>query len=132
VTAAGLTAILCVGELLEERDAGVAVEVVLSQLGKSLGGMKDLSKVVIAYEPVWAIGTGKTASPEDAQAMHAAIREFLKRQYSAAVAESTRILYGGSVKPDNISALMAKPDVDGALVGGASLKSEQFLKIINF
>lgn len=129
---AGLTVVLCVGELLQEREAGVAFEVVLAQLGKSLAGVKDLNKIVIAYEPVWAIGTGKTASPEDAQAMHAEIRRFITRIYGEHTAKSVRILYGGSVKPDNIADLMKKDDIDGALVGGASLKADSFLKIINF
>ncbi len=130
--AAGLTAVLCVGELLQEREAGVAFEVVLAQLGKSLTGVKDLSKVVIAYEPVWAIGTGKTASPADAQAMHAEIRKFIGRLYGDGAAEAMRILYGGSVKPDNIAELMKEADIDGALVGGASLKADSFLSIINY
>ena len=129
---AGLTVVLCVGELLREREANVAFEVVLAQLGKSLAGVTDLNKVVIAYEPVWAIGTGKTATPEDAQAMHAMIRSFLSRVYNNSVAESVRILYGGSVKPDNITDLMKKNDIDGALVGGASLKADSFLKIVNY
>lgn len=128
----GLTVILCVGELLEEREAGVAVETVLTQTGKSLAGIASLDDIIIAYEPVWAIGTGKTASPEDAEAMHAAIRELLVRLYGNEAAESTCILYGGSVKPDNVKELMSKKNVDGALVGGASLKHEDFIKIINF
>mgnify|MGYP003623325009 CR=1 FL=1 len=129
---ADLTAVLCVGELLEERDAGVAVEVVIAQLGKSLKDVKNLDSVVIAYEPVWAIGTGKTASSDDAQAMHGEIRKFISRIYSNSAAEQLRILYGGSVKPENIAELMAQPDIDGALVGGASLKADSFLKIINY
>jgi triosephosphate isomerase len=130
VLAEGLTAILCVGEQLEEREAGVASETVLSQLGNSLLAVADLTNIVIAYEPVWAIGTGKTASPEDADNMHKNIRAFIKRVYGGAAADSVRILYGGSVKPDNIKALMACGDVDGALVGGASLKADSFIKII--
>jgi triosephosphate isomerase len=126
----GLTAIVCVGEQLAEREAGVASEVVIAQLGNSLSGLTDLNGVVIAYEPVWAIGTGKTASPEDAQNMHADIRAFVVRRFGKDAADKVRILYGGSVKPDNIKELMACPDVDGALVGGASLKADSFSKII--
>lgn len=127
---AGLMAVLCVGELLAEREAGVETEVVLSQLGKSLAGVKDLSNVVIAYEPVWAIGTGKTASAADAQQMHEAIRAFIAKIYGQSAADNVRILYGGSVRPDNITELIKEKDVDGALVGGASLKAEQFTAII--
>ncbi|GAB7140958.1 triose-phosphate isomerase [Deferribacterales bacterium RsTz2092] len=132
VLSGGLTALLCVGELLNERESGKADAVVVAQLDKNLKGVKDLSKVVIAYEPVWAIGTGKTATPADAEAMHKTIRTFIGSTYGVAVADNLRILYGGSVKPDNISMLMKEPDIDGALVGGASLKADQFLKIINY
>lgn len=121
----GLVPIVCVGETLEEREAGRAEEVVLSQVKAGLEGL-DLDRVLVAYEPVWAIGTGRTASPDDAQAMHAAIRGSL----SAAFRDKVRILYGGSVKADNAAALLGRPDVDGALVGGASLKTESFLPII--
>jgi triosephosphate isomerase len=130
--AEGLTAVLCVGELLSEREAGVQNEIVVAQLGKSLAQVTDLKNVVIAYEPVWAIGTGKTATPADAEAMHKVIREFIRKNYKNAAAEEMRILYGGSVKPENIAALMDEADIDGALVGGASLKAEQFAKIINY
>ncbi len=128
----GLSVILCVGETLWEREAGAEIETVLAQTGKGLEGVNDLSNVVIAYEPVWAIGTGKTASPADAEAMHKAIREYIGRIRSKSVADNIRILYGGSMKPDNAKELMAQPDIDGGLVGGASLKAEDFLKIINF
>ena len=128
----GLSVILCVGETLWEREAKAEVETVLAQTGKGLEGIEDLSNVVIAYEPVWAIGTGKTASPADAQAMHKAIREYIAKIRSNDTADKIRILYGGSMKPENAKELMACPDIDGGLVGGASLKAEQFLKIINF
>ena len=128
----GLSVILCVGETLWEREAGTEVETVLAQTGKGLEGVADLSKVVIAYEPVWAIGTGKTASPADAEAMHKAIREYIDKIRSKEQAENIRILYGGSMKPENAKELMAQPDVDGGLIGGASLKAADFLKIINF
>jgi triosephosphate isomerase (TIM) len=122
---AGLTPIVCVGETLSEREAGQAEAIVLGQVASSLEGV-DPQRVILAYEPVWAIGTGRTASPEDAQEMHAAIRSSLL----ASIRDKVRILYGGSVKPDNAEALLGQPDVDGALVGGASLKTESFLPII--
>lgn len=130
----GLTPILCVGELLEEREAGKTENVVKTQ---TVEGFKGLSKeqalkVVIAYEPVWAIGTGKTATPEDADAVHATIRKVLASIYDNTVADSVRIQYGGSVKPDNVDSLMAKPNIDGALVGGASLKADSFTRIVKF
>lgn len=128
----GLKVILCVGETLWERESGAEVETVLAQTGKGLEGIKDLSNVVIAYEPVWAIGTGKTASPEDAEAMHKAIREYICKIRDKSASENIRILYGGSMKPENAKELMNQPDIDGGLVGGASLKAEQFLQIINF
>lgn len=126
----GLVPILCVGELLEEREAGNTEAVVARQLDAvlSLGGVKLLAKCVIAYEPVWAIGTGKTASPEQAQAVHAFIREKIAKQ-DANVAEKIRILYGGSVKPDNAAELFAQADIDGGLIGGASLDASGFLAI---
>jgi triosephosphate isomerase len=130
--AEGLAAVLCVGELFSEREAGVQNEVVVAQLGKSLAQITDLKSVVIAYEPVWAIGTGKTATPADAEAMHKVIREFIRKNYGESAAKEIRILYGGSVKPENIAALMSEADIDGALVGGASLKADQFAKIINY
>jgi triosephosphate isomerase (TIM) len=125
------TAILCVGETLEERDGGRTLEVVLGQLQQGLGGVKgdDAARVVIAYEPVWAIGTGRTATPEQAQQVHAAIREALADHFSRTAADDIRILYGGSVTADNIDSLILKPDIDGALVGGASLKAASFARI---
>jgi triosephosphate isomerase len=130
----GLNIILCVGEQLFEREAGIEKELVISQLGMALSEI-ELSKmknIVIAYEPVWAIGTGKTAKAEDAENMHKAIRGFIQSKYGRKVANSVRILYGGSVKPENISELMSMPNIDGALVGGASLKFDSFCKIINY
>ncbi len=129
-----LRAILCVGETKPQRDAGQAEAVVISQLR---GGLADvaveaLDNVVIAYEPVWAIGTGDTATPADAQAMHAAIRHTLADLYNAQAAGTVRIQYGGSVKPDNVDELMAQTDIDGALVGGASLKAGSFMRIIQY
>ena len=131
---AGLTAIVCVGETLAEREAGRAESVVETQLNGGLEGLtvRDMERIIIAYEPVWAIGTGKTATPEQAQEMHGYIRRKVGERHGKQIADSTRILYGGSVKPDNISELMARPDVDGALVGGASLEAESFSKIVNY
>ena len=123
--AAGLTPILCVGETLEERQAGNAEAVVTGQLQPLVNDLTDTD--VVAYEPVWAIGTGETATPEQAQAMHAAIRSFLGETTS--FAEAVRILYGGSVKADNAQALFAQADIDGGLVGGASLKADEFIAI---
>ena len=130
----GLLPILCVGETLAEREAGKLNEIISRQV---TGGLKDIppgdmQKVVIAYEPVWAIGTGKTASPEQANEVHALIRQKVGALYSADVAEGLRIQYGGSVTPENVSQLMAMPDIDGALVGGASLKPESFAALVNF
>jgi triosephosphate isomerase len=129
-----LTPVLCIGETKPQRDAGDAETVTLGQLRAGLGGLaaEQIEQVVIAYEPVWAIGTGETATPADAQAMHAAIRSALASHYGPTSAAAVRILYGGSVKPDNIDTLMAQPDIDGALVGGASLQAENFLRIVNF
>jgi triosephosphate isomerase (TIM) len=123
--------ILCVGETLQEREASRTVEVVMRQMENGLSGIpaEAAATVVIAYEPVWAIGTGKTATPEQAQLVHGSIREFLDDSWGKAAAAETRILYGGSVTPDNIDSLMAKPDIDGALVGGASLKADSCAKI---
>ncbi|MTV26066.1 triose-phosphate isomerase [Nitriliruptoraceae bacterium ZYF776] len=128
----GMRPILCVGETLEEREAGRAVEVVGEQLRGSLAGVKlsDASELVVAYEPVWAIGTGKTASSADAQELCAAVREVLAELFGDELASGIRVQYGGSVKPGNIRELMAQPDIDGALVGGASLQSEDFALIV--
>ena len=132
--AAGLTVIVCVGETLEQRDQGSAETVVRHQLEGGLSGLtaSDLDRIIVAYEPVWAIGTGRTATPEQAQEMHAFIRRVFAEGHSTAPAEALRVLYGGSVKPDNIAGLMKQPDIDGALVGGASLKAESFAEIVNY
>jgi len=126
----GLNVIPCIGELLEEREAGKTTDVCFRQLKAIADNVSDWSKVVIAYEPVWAIGTGKTATPEQAQEVHAAIRKWLEENVSADVASSTRILYGGSVSATNCRELAACPDIDGSLVGGASLKPD-FVQIVN-
>jgi triosephosphate isomerase len=130
----GLLPIVCVGELLAEREAGKANEVIERQVTGGLKGVTaaEMQKIVIAYEPVWAIGTGKTATPDQANEIHAFIRGKIKAMYDAGVAEDIRIQYGGSVTPDNVSQLIAKPDIDGALVGGASLKPEAFAALVNF
>jgi len=131
---AGLIAIVCVGESLSERESGSAESVVRTQLTRGLDGLTvaDTERIIIAYEPVWAIGTGKTATPEQAQEMHAVIRQSVAASHGKEVADRIRILYGGSVKPDNIGQLMSQDDVDGALVGGASLEAESFAKIVNY
>src|SRR5690606_19904494 len=126
----GLSAIVCVGETLEQREAGRTEAIVLGQLDAAVQGLSTLERVVIAYEPVWAIGTGRTAKAEDAQAVHAAIRARLSSRFGPSQAERIRILYGGSVKPSNAAELLAQPDIDGALVGGASLEAESFLGIV--
>jgi triosephosphate isomerase len=130
--AGGLFPIYCVGETLDEREKGTASEVVTRQIRESLEGLSDeeMDRTVIAYEPVWAIGTGKTATPEDAGAMHGVIRGVLGDIFGVAIAGGTPILYGGSVKPGNAASLLAVEDIDGALVGGASLDAESFLGII--
>ncbi|MDR1175957.1 MAG: triose-phosphate isomerase [Treponema sp.] len=130
----GLEVILCVGELLEEREAGKAEQVCETQVVKGLEGVPaaELANIVIAYEPVWAIGTGKTATPEDADAIHAFVRKFVGKLYGADAAEKIIIQYGGSVKPDNAAQLMAKENIDGALVGGAALKTDTFVPIALF
>lgn len=132
--AAGLGVILCVGEMLADREAGKTFDVVKDHVLGSLDGISaaEMAKIVVAYEPVWAIGTGKTASPAQAQEVHAFIRKTLAERFSPAVAEATRIQYGGSVKPDNVKELMSQPDIDGALVGGASLKPDSFEALVKF
>jgi len=129
--AAGLIPIVCVGELLEQREAGQTAEVIRGQFEGSLAGisMDDMQSVVIAYEPVWAIGTGKVATPAQAEEVHADLRKQLALCYNDQVAETVRILYGGSVKPDNAVELLGQPNIDGALIGGASLKADDFLAI---
>ena len=129
----GLDPILCVGETLAERDAGEAFHVVARQLEGGLVELtaKDAERLVIAYEPVWAIGTGRTATPQQAQEVHAFIRGKLAERFGD-TAQQIRIQYGGSVKPDNAALLMEQPDIDGALVGGASLKADDFLKIVKY
>jgi triosephosphate isomerase (TIM) len=124
--------IVCVGETLAERDAKKHFDVVKTQFDESIGHLEkeDIAKVVIAYEPVWAIGTGKTATPDQAEQMHSYIRRLLNERYTQEVGSRIPILYGGSVKPDNTKSLMEKPNIDGALVGGASLKAESFAQII--
>ena len=129
---AGLMPIFCIGETLEEREETKTIDIVQKQLS---GGLKDLKgqdilKLVIAYEPVWAIGTGKTATPEQAQEVHGFIRNWLSDKYSSEVSSNVRILYGGSVKPSNTKELMQQADIDGALVGGASLESASFVDIV--
>jgi len=128
----GLTPIVCVGENLQEREANNTFKVIEDHINNGLLDISasDVLQLVIAYEPVWAIGTGKTATGEQAQEVHKFIRDLLKKNYGKEVADSVRIQYGGSVKPENITELMNKPDVDGALVGGASLKAESFTAIV--
>jgi len=132
----GLVPIVCIGETLEEREKGLTFQVLERQLSLSLKSFKEGKRLppttILAYEPVWAIGTGRTATPEQAQEAHHFIRQWLKGQFGEQPAEAVRILYGGSVKPDNVTDLMSKPDIDGALVGGASLKPESFLPIVRF
>ena len=129
-----LVPIVCIGETLAERDAGREAEVVGSQLEHSLTELTatDLMRIILAYEPVWAIGTGRTATPEQAQQMHAFIRQWISEKFGADAADSLRILYGGSVKPENISDLMREVDIDGALVGGASLDADSFARIVHY
>jgi len=134
VLAAGLIPILCLGETLEERESGKTFEVAGRQLRAGLAGVDPTQapKVVVAYEPVWAIGTGRTATPSLAQEVHAFLRGILTELWGRGAAEAVRILYGGSVKPENIAELMAQPDIDGALVGGASLKPNSFAGIVKY
>jgi triosephosphate isomerase (TIM) len=134
VLAVGLSAIVCVGETLAERETDKAFAIIEAQLKGGLAGFTAdmLVQTIIAYEPVWAIGTGKTASDAQAQEVHAFIRSLLAKLFGQAAAEAIRILYGGSVKPDNVKGLMSQADIDGALVGGASLKADTFAAIANF
>jgi len=129
----GLEIIFCFGELLEDRNSGNHFKVVEEQLKRGLFHLESIAwnKIVLAYEPVWAIGTGETASPEQAQEMHAFIRNLIAKQYTTVVADNTSILYGGSVKPSNAEEIFSKKDVDGGLVGGAALNAEDFIAIIN-
>lgn len=129
-----LIPIMCVGEKLEEREKGITKEVVKDHVVNGLAGLTDeqMLSTVIAYEPVWAIGTGKTATPEQAQEVHEYIRSLIADIYSSSIADSVIIQYGGSVKPDNIAQLMAKKDIDGGLIGGASLDADSFAKIVKF
>jgi triosephosphate isomerase len=131
---AGLQPVVCVGERLEEREAGKTNEVLAAQFNGGLAPLapEQFAKVVIAYEPVWAIGTGKTATPEIAAEAHQFLRDCVRKKFGEAAASSVRILYGGSVKPDNVKGLMAKPEIDGALVGGACLDPVSFASIVNF
>ena len=130
--ASGLKVMFCIGETLEERNGGQMNAVMERQVSKGLEGLSDadFDGLAIAYEPVWAIGTGVVASPEQAQEAHAFVRGLVKKQFSAAIADAVRIQYGGSVKPDNAKELMGKPDVDGFLVGGAALKADSFAAIV--
>lgn len=132
--ASGLNPILCVGETLSEREAGQTERVIERQMTRGLDGLTadEASRIIIAYEPVWAIGTGRTATPDMASQAHTFIRRLLSREYGDRLAREQAIIYGGSVKPDNISGLMAKEDIDGALVGGASLEAESFAKIVKY
>jgi triosephosphate isomerase len=134
LVAEGLTAIFCIGETLEERDGGRMFDVLKRQVSEGLKDLEaaEMTGVVLAYEPVWAIGTGKTATDGQANEAHAFIRGLLLDRFGKQTADATRILYGGSVKPDNVDGLMAMPDIDGTLVGGASLKAADFVRIARF
>src|SRR3989339_1384373 len=132
--ASGLLPIFCIGETLEEREKGITFDVVKRQVVEGLKNIdaESMKKIIIAYEPVWAIGTGKVASKEQAEEVHKFIRGLVEKLYDKPVAEAVRIQYGGSVKPDNVSILMSEPDIDGALVGGAALEAESFVKLVKF
>jgi triosephosphate isomerase len=132
--AAGLLPIICVGETLAEREAGKTEEVLRRQFDGGFAGLtpQDFSRIIVAYEPVWAIGTGRTATPEMAAESHRFFRALVRRERGEQVAQALRILYGGSVKPENIGGLMAQEEIDGALVGGASLKVDSFAAIVNY
>ncbi len=131
---ANLIPVLCIGETLEERESQKTYRVLETQLNGAFAGITaaEAAKVVIAYEPVWAIGTGKTATPDQAQDAHVFVRKQMERIYGKPYAEAVRVLYGGSVKADNVDELMSQPDIDGALVGGESLKADKFLRVIHF
>jgi len=128
----GLKVMFCIGETLEERESGAMNDVLTRQISQGLAGLSEVQfeKVVLAYEPVWAIGTGVTATPEQAEEAHAFVRQQVTEHFGGTVADKLRIQYGGSVKPDNVAEIMAKPNVDGALVGGASLKADSFSAIV--
>jgi triosephosphate isomerase len=130
----GLTPIVCVGECLAERESGDTVKVLINQCAGGIAGLTEaqFARIVIAYEPVWAIGTGKTATPEIAADAHRTIRNEVRAKFGKDAADAVRILYGGSVKPDNVKSLMAQPEIDGSLVGGASLEAASFASIVNF
>ena len=134
VVNSSLRAIVCIGETLAQREAGIHHEVISQQLAGALDGLtpQTLWRIILAYEPVWAIGTGRTATPEVAQEVHVAIRNWLAGKFGGEAAQGMQILYGGSVKPENIDALMRQPDIDGALVGGACLEAQSFLRIIHY
>ena len=134
VLRSSLTSILCIGETLAQREAGDYQKVIFQQLAAGLDGLtpQDLLRIIFAYEPVWAIGTGRTASPKIAQEVHGAIRDWLSQNFGSEIGNQARILYGGSVKPENIQELMNQKDIDGALVGGACLEADSFLRIIHY
>ncbi|MGC8976888.1 MAG: triose-phosphate isomerase [Candidatus Ratteibacteria bacterium] len=132
VAEVGMRPILCVGEKIEEREKGLTFKVVENQIRKSLKDFKKVENLVIAYEPVWAIGTGKTALPSQAEEVHIFIRELISKMFNNEIAENLLILYGGSVKPENIDSLMKEKNIDGVLVGGACLKTDSFLRIIDY
>ena len=132
--AAGMQPILCVGERLEQREQDMTVEVCSGQLLSAINGLTEtqLRTLIVAYEPIWAIGTGKTATAADAEQVISALRQAVAAQYGQAVADCVRFQYGGSVKPENIAQLMAQPNIDGALVGGASLKADSFIQLVHY
>ncbi len=132
VANAGMKPILCIGEKIEERERRKTFDVLSTQLQESLDGFKDTSLLTIAYEPVWAIGTGKNATPEQAEEVHLFIRSVIEKMFNKNVSDEIQILYGGSVKPDNIDSIMKMQNIDGVLVGGASLKVDSFCRIINY
>jgi len=129
---AGMTPILCIGEKLEERENGKTFEVIGSQIKESLDGFAQPERLVLAYEPVWAIGTGKNATPEQAEEVHSFIRELMADLFNARLSENMKVIYGGSVKPDNIDSIMRQKNIDGVLVGGASLKADSFARIVDY